>query len=298
MSTREIPRFALYGEASGADEERLHIEEVRSRSSLYQWEIEPHVHQGLYQVLWVMSGGVDVGIDEHREQLTGPVAIVIPPSVAHGFRFTPGTDGRVLTFSPRLLLEGEFEATGEAFRTLFAHPGTITFKSGDDAPARLDVLFRELCIEFNAPQAHNSPVLKPLASALILRMAQARSQQVEQRSTRTSRHQALFTRFVLLVERNFLRHWSVQKYASQLGLSVPRLNRIARSESGKAALELIHQRLLREACRRLTYIEAPVAVLAHELGFEDPAYFSRFFKRHTGLSPHRWRNSDRPPSTA
>ena len=48
-------------------------------------------------------------------------------------------------------------------------------------------------------------------------------------------------------------------------------------------------RLLREACRRLIYIAAPAARLAAELGFEDPAYFSRFFKRRMGVSPQSYR---------
>jgi AraC family transcriptional activator of pobA len=83
------------------------------------------------------------------------------------------------------------------------------------------------------------------------------------------------------------------QYASRLGLSTPRLNRLARAECGRPALELVHERLTREACRRLTYIAAPAASLAGELGFEDPAYFSRFFKRRTGMSPHRWREANR-----
>lgn len=76
-----------------------------------------------------------------------------------------------------------------------------------------------------------------------------------------------------------------------LGLSTPRLNRLARAESGCSALELVHERLTREACRRLVYIAAPVANVAEELGFADPAYFSRFFKRRIGMNPHRWRQA-------
>ena len=111
----------------------------------------------------------------------------------------------------------------------------------------------------------------------------------EQQGEHGHRHQALFTRFLVLLEQHFLEHWPIERYASQLGLSTQRLNRLTRAESGRSALELIHDRLTREACRRLTYIAAPVASLAIDLGFEDPAYFSRFFKRRTGLSPARWR---------
>ena len=62
-----------------------------------------------------------------------------------------------------------------------------------------------------------------------------------------------------------------------------------RSETGYNALRLIHNRLAREACRRLVHVAAPVSRLAFELGFDDPAYFCRFFKRHTGVSPREYR---------
>ena len=130
-----------------------------------------------------------------------------------------------------------------------------------------------------------------LARAVVWRLAQARAQGAETAAANSHRHQALFTRFLLLVEEHFLAHWSLEQYADRLGLSTARLNRIARAESGRAALELVHERLTREACRRLIYIAAPAANLALELGFEDPAYFSRFFKRRMGMSPHRWRRA-------
>lgn len=67
------------------------------------------------------------------------------------------------------------------------------------------------------------------------------------------------------------------------------MNRLVRDQRGVSALELVHERLTREACRRLIYIAAPAARLAAELGFEDPAYFSRFFKRRMGVSPQSYR---------
>ena len=130
-----------------------------------------------------------------------------------------------------------------------------------------------------------------LARAVVWRLARARAESRADPGAAGRRQPAMFTRFLLLVEEHFLEHWSMERYASRLGLSPARLNRLARAESGRSALELVHERLTREACRRLVYIAAPSARLAHELGFEDPAYFSRFFKRQTGLTPHRWRQA-------
>ena len=287
----------MYGEAAAPGQELLHIEAVASRSRLYHWEISPHVHQGLYQVLWLQQGAAEVALDEWVQRVQGPAAIVVPPGVVHGFRFAPGTDGLVLTFSARFLVEGEFQAVGDAFRALFGAPGVLDFVQ-DPAPAeRLHALLGELAAEFVQPGAGDTPVPGWLARAVVWRLAQARAQGEQAAAgERAHRHQALFTRFLLLVEQHFLEHWPLEKYASRLGLSTQRLNRLTRAESGRSALALVHERLTREACRRLIYIAAPAASLAAELGFEDPAYFSRFFKRRTGYSPQQYRVAHQAPS--
>ncbi|WP_233259625.1 helix-turn-helix domain-containing protein [Ramlibacter sp. WS9] len=264
---------------------------MQSRSRLYHWEIEPHVHQGLYQVLWLHAGKAQVWLDEQRETAEGPVAIVVPPGVVHGFRFAPDTDGLVLTLSARFLVEGDFQSVGNAFRSLFSAPGLLRFGASAPVAVRLDALLQELAVEFGAPGSTQSPVAGWLARAVIWRLAQARALGGDTQTAHP--HQALFTRFLLLVEEKFLDHWPLERYASRLGLSTARLNRLVRARSGRSALELVHERLTREACRRLVYIAAPAASLASELGFEDPAYFSRFFKRRTGLSPQRWRQAHR-----
>lgn len=281
-----IPRFALYGEPARPGDELLHIEAIASRSRLYHWEIDAHLHQGLYQVVWLNAGAAEVRLDEWHGAVQGPAAIVVPPGVVHGFRFAPETDGRVLTLSARFLVEGEFEAIGMAFRSVFTAPRVLHFSGEDGDARRLAVQLDELTTEFGLPGAADAPVLRWLARAVVWRLARASG---PPDAPAPAAHQALFTRFLLLVEEHFLAHWPMARYASRLGLSTQRLNRLVRAERGTTALELVHERLTREACRRLVYVAAPAASLALDLGFEDPAYFSRFFKRRTGLSPQQWR---------
>lgn len=285
---RAIPAFALYGEAGAPAGERLHVESLQSRSRLYRWEIEAHVHQGLHQLLWLCQGQATVSLDTRQQQVVGPSVLVIPPGTVHGFRFAPESDGRVLTFNARALVEGDATTSGDALSALFACPKVLRLDGHDDAD-RAGVLFDELLAEFESPGGAATPVALWLARALVWRLAQVARRHAEVAERGKARHNGLYTRFVVLMEAHYLAHWPVARYAERLGLSVERLNRLTRAETGHNALALVQERLTREACRRLMYIAAPVGRIGAELGFDDPAYFCRFFKRRTGVSPRRFR---------
>ena len=169
----------------------------------------------------------------------------------------------------------------------------LSFDDDEAAVARLDALLRPLAAEFATPGGAASPVLFWLARAVVWRLAESCAVGSTGEGMRGRRHQALFTRFLIMVEERFVERWPLARYARALGLSTQRLNRLARAESGRSALEIVHERLTREACRRLYYIAAPAEKLAAELGFDDPAYFNRYFKRRTGMTPRRWREQAR-----
>lgn len=285
-----LPSFALYGESGAPNPSMLHIEAIHSRSRLYNWEIDAHVHQGLHQVLWLRRGHVDAVLDESRVACDGPVALVIPPGVAHAFRFAPHTDGFVLTVNAGLMAEGDAAGAGQALQTLFAQPRTLQLV--DDAPEaqRLQALLDALLAENEASDAAEGPVPLWLTRAVVWRLAQlAQRDDAHANRKAGTGQQTLYTRWVVLMEANYLAHWPVSRYAERLGLSTERLNRMVRAETGQNAQALLHARLAREACRRLVHVVVPVSKLAFELGFDDPAYFCRFFKRHAGLSPRAYR---------
>lgn len=287
-----LPAFALYGEAGAPGASLLHIESIDSRSRLYDWEIDAHVHQGLHQVLWLQAGEVDAMLDESRVVAQGPAMLVIPPGVAHAFRFSPGCDGHVLTLNAALLAEGD-AAAGEALQTLFTSARSVALDAGTAEVQRLRALFEILQTHIQADDAGDpagGPVPRWLARALVWRLAQRAQREAQGGARRGAAAQpALYTRWVVLMEQHYREHWPVSRYAERLGLSTERLNRLVRAETGLPAQALLHARLAREACRRLVHVAAPVSKLAFELGFEDPAYFCRFFKRHAGLSPRDYR---------
>lgn len=293
-----LPAFGLYGETGAPAAELLHIEPIQSRSRQYDWEIDAHVHQGLHQVIWLQCGPVQAMLDETRSSARGPAVIVIPPGVAHAFRFSPASEGHVLTVNAALLAEGnaaDVADAGAALQRLSATPRTLSLDAASSDLPRLQQLFEALQAETVAADGAGSPVPRWLARAVVWRLAQL-SQHDAAVATRRggpgrggAGRRSLYTRWVVLLEAHYLQHWPVSRYADELGLTPERLNRMVRAETGLNAQALLHARLAREACRRLVHVAAPVSRLGYELGFEDPAYFCRFFKRHAGCSPREYR---------
>ncbi|GAB3805463.1 AraC family transcriptional regulator [Spirosoma humi] len=78
---------------------------------------------------------------------------------------------------------------------------------------------------------------------------------------------------------------TVNQLAAQLNVSSRYLSDLLRQETGKTAIELIHMRLMAEAKNRLRLNELSISQIAYSLGFDNPSYFSRLFKKEVGLSP-------------
>jgi AraC family transcriptional regulator, transcriptional activator of pobA len=294
-----VPRFALYGERvgerGGAEQVLLHIEDVQARSRLHRWEIDAHVHSGLYQIICVASGPVQVSLDDVHTTPRSPVAIVVPPGSVHAFHFGPETEGHVLSLSARWLVESKLDELGEAFRTLFAKPRVLDMTEQEVSMSRVNGLLRELMAEFKQPDGASSPVTGWLARCVVWRLSQscAREQRGQEQAYR---YHDVFSDFRSLIEQHYLDHWPLARYAQSLNLSVERLNRLCRQHAELSAFELIQDRLVREACRRLIYVAVPVTQLAYELGFADPGYFCRFFKRRTKKTPNQYRQSHHVPA--
>jgi AraC-like DNA-binding protein len=86
---------------------------------------------------------------------------------------------------------------------------------------------------------------------------------------------------------------SVARYAVDLAMSTSQLNRLSRRHLGASAKEVIQERLEIEARRLLLLTGRSAAQISRDLGFTDPSYFTRFFRRRTGQSPAHFRASER-----
>lgn len=98
-------------------------------------------------------------------------------------------------------------------------------------------------------------------------------------------------KFNLLVENNYREHHTVAYYAQQLNKSPKTLSNLFALYNHKTPLQVIQERLIIEAKRLLYYTDKSAKEITYELGFDDAAYFSNFFKKHTSFSPTDFRNN-------
>ena len=285
-----VPVFSLYGEEDAApDVEFVHIEPIRTRSERYDWEIGSHLHKGLAQALFLFRGVAHVTLDNRVETVDRPSAVIVPPGTVHSFRFEKETThGFVLTVASALPLQSGDRRAQALFERLFAEPAIVDL---DACAARVEALLGEVLAEARATGPAHALMCEWLAASALLLVARERAD--GQGTAIDDRRAALFRRFRALVEGHHAEHWAVKRYAQMLHVTESRLDRICRALAGKSAFELAQERLMLEARRRLVHLAVPVSVLAYELGFEDPAYFCRAFKRCTGHTPSAFRTVQR-----
>ncbi|MED5501128.1 MAG: helix-turn-helix domain-containing protein, partial [Pseudomonadota bacterium] len=96
-------------------------------------------------------------------------------------------------------------------------------------------------------------------------------------------------RYQRLIERHYREQPSITWMANQLGITATHLNTHCQRLAGSSAKLLLHERVMLEAKRLLTYTNMTISEVAYQLGFSEPAYFTRFFKRNTKLSPKTFR---------
>jgi len=287
----EIPKFALYGEQTRTENaEFVHIELIETRSRRYDWHIDNHTHPGMFQVLFLFGGEVRASVNDTLLERRGPVVLTIHPSVVHGFDFSPEAQGYVLTVDQNVIFSAA-ETQGDLYSTLFVEPLAIDLAGLPEARARLEALLQQLLAEAAWPQYGHTLMLEWLARAALLLLV--RVQADHRFADQSGRGDfELFSRFRAEVERHFKDQWQVGQYADMLKASPVRLNRLCLKLSGKSAFDITQDRLMLEACRKLTYVPASIASIAYELGFQDPAYFSRLFKKRMGLTPKEFRKTD------
>lgn len=296
---RLIPRYFLYGDAE-EDTERdfLHCEAIATRSGANNWIIRPHAHPAHVQILFVSQGGGDLNVEGISYPVQVPSLLVVPAGMVHDIRFDPGTNGNVITAAAAYVAWAARDDKRLIAQTL--EPGAFSLDPAAAETRRLGEAFEHLGAEFVWTAPGRRPAI--LADFLHILVAIMRLRQNQQSALpsdkRHHRDYDLVMRFRELIEEHFRTEKRLAFFASRMGVTAARLNAACRAIAGNSAARLLHERLIIEAKRYLLYTGMSVGEVGHTLGFEDPAYFNRFFAERAGCPPGAFREAARTGNSA
>lgn len=291
-----VRSFALYGSSDTppAWAELVHLEYIPERSSLFDWEIDLHFHEGLIQLLYLTHGGEGAAfIDGTRWALRPPCLIVVPARAVHGFSFHPHTDGPVITAAQKPL-ESLAALTAPGLLEHLHRPLVLDVPPDSRHAQALSPLFEAIARE---SQMHSSSggmtAGMALLAALFVQVARVAAAAPAAAHRTRSRKAAQIERFRARLDERFRQREPVQAYAQALGITLGQLTRLSKDVLGLSAQEVVNARVVHEAQRELVYSSLSIKQIAAELGFEDEAYFGRFFRKHTGQRPTVFRTEAR-----
>ncbi|MDF2369572.1 MAG: helix-turn-helix domain-containing protein [Rhizobiaceae bacterium] len=282
-----IPTYALYGEQAAIDD-WLHWETLVARSRPHRFNISPHRHEGLFQIIHLKSGEAEVTLDGGLQTISGPALVVVPALTVHGFVFSNNVDGIVLTLFERDV-RAAFAGSPDIQAALRQPLILRSAPSLETIGHEIRVLTQEA--DWRSPA--RAAALRARISLVLVGIYRAFHDMNSKDDRTPDRATSIIRAFSEMVDRDFRQHHPVGYYAGALGITAQHLNRICRSVLNSSASQVIEKRLLLEARRHLMFTGFSVKEIAIGLGFSDPAYFSRVFSRGVGQSPTRYREKSR-----
>lgn len=249
----------------------------------------PHRHD-FFHIVWIERGTGHHIIDSVKYEVRPGTLFFMSPGQIHDFALSDDTEGYTVSFSAEFFVLQLQNKNLLAQIPIFNHdePVQVLYTQGvdtDELRSVIETIRDEYVNEsFRAQDMIRSHlfILLVKASRLTLPLTGAGA---------GNRDQLLYRRLKALLEENFANVQDPAKYATMLRATERALNEAARRCGGVTTGQLIRERVILEAKRLLAHSGAQVAQVAVQLGFDDPAYFSRCFKKHTGRTPIEFRQT-------
>ena len=283
--TAVVPTFYLYGEPRRAVDERfVHVEALIDRTRPSEWTIRPHVHPELNHIFHVTSGGGAMRADASTLDFSAPCLLLVPAGVVHGFQWDRKSSGSVVTLATSYL--ADFVRRDPDLTMVFAAAAVLACREDAPIACRITALCQELSW---ASPGHRAAADVGLLDLLVT-MLRLKGPEMA-RVAPPGPQAALVARLRERVEERFRLREPMEAHAAALGVSARRLRAACATIARQSPGDMLDQRALLEAKRSLIYSNLSVAEVGYALGFADPAYFSRFFSRHAGVSPSAFRKA-------
>jgi len=255
----------------------------------------PHPHRlRFYEILFLTAGGGFLELDGVSTEVRPCRLCFTAPGEIRRWHLDKAPQGYAVLFDGDFIREFFSDARFLDELLFFGNGGGSPFVDIDrDEFARLIAIVDAMRRELGAPRDISDHILRALLYQLLVEAGRHRPTARNERRTGAG---ALHARFASLVDLHFRSLRQVAQYAEALDVTANHLNQAVRSTTGATASETIHQRLFLESRRLLLHTGRNVADIAVDLGFREPSYFNRFFRRMAGMTPRAFRLQGKSPA--
>jgi AraC family transcriptional regulator, transcriptional activator of pobA len=265
----------------------IHYEPLEVRSKIYNWEIEEHLHTDLIQI-FIFTEGKGILISERSKiEISGPGIIIIPNNTLHGFAFQNDICGEVFTIT-----ESYFDSLSKNNILIFNNLAKLKFHNFENDKDSFETFltFKNLIIrELKENQIEKQTLINSIFTALFVCIYRLNAI-LNTVDTETD-HQTLryFQAFQKSYRQNLNQPKTISQYANELNISTVHLNRVCQRVMKKSPIQIINNQMIMEAKKYLLNTTYSISEISYLLNFNDPAYFTRSFKKEIGVSPSEFR---------
>jgi len=240
----------------------------------------PHVHY-FYEILWFHEGDGVHTVDFSEYKVTPNTIFFLSPGQVHHFDHSSNYKGISIKMCTDFLKNDEAASSLFLKYSVFhTFDTTPCFHIDSETAQDLAKLVDEMEAEsHNFDLFGNIDVLKALLRIFLVKIQRYGTQESDVHLDNLKPSHMLFTRFRKLVENRYKQFHTVQEYADELNVAVRTLNKCVNECSRMSPLAFINERILLEAKRMVRYTNLMIKEIAFELGYDDPSYFVKLFKR-------------------
>lgn len=271
----------------------IHYESLEKLANFFGRNMPVHHHDRFYQLHVILTGKIHVNLDENSYVVQAPMFFLTPPTVPHAFITDSNAEGHVITVRQQLVwqLMENLIATGWDKSNFMASPLCVSLvpEKNKNAAHFLELLSL-IAHESKQSGEDQGVALKALLQLILIDILRLADQGQPQQKTRKEDIR-VFHHFNQLIEQHYKEHLTLNQYSEKMNITEARLNDICRRLAGLPSKRLITDRLVQEARRLLSYSSVSISEIGYELGFQDPAYFTRFFRKNAGVTASKYRNS-------
>lgn len=236
-----------------------------------------------YVLVYCASGGLSMTIDEKKIKLAGGQVVTITSGQIHCINKSSKAKAVILEFTLDFFCKDDKDIELIFHNGLFCH-----FAMNEVIVVDKSIIEPQLNLVQEELKEQPYQYLISVHSRIELILVEINRAKVK-RGDEIWKPDAMFLKFLEAVRDNFEHNYPLSQFAKMLGTTELKLNELAKLHTGKTAQNVIYGLVASEAKRLLTYGDSSVKEVAYQLGFNDPFYFSNFFKKQTKLSPRLYK---------